>query len=486
MIKKLVVLMMCVLALMMCACALAQDMETGLNEALMINPYYHEAQPPQRYAPMPRSGVTVSVEWLTELAYDQDVTWRASASGIEGDCTYTFYVLDADWDTNGYSGEQSEAEFTYQFVVPGDYSLYVRVTDAQGTSYTYVEDFTLAADGNHKTLEEIVASLAEECLAAGCESDFDKALWMHDWLIMNACYDTSYSYYGADGVLARTTGVCDSYRKAYTMLLAAVGVEAVRARGDNHAWNQVKIDGEWYNVDVTWDDPTTSDGVQEIVSGHERHFYFGLPYEIMAVDHTFESNPQSCTSYEMNYFLKTGEVSIWSDPYVEEITAGLENRTFSYAMEIPTYYLTEHGKYSYGKEHIVYNLVVQELLRREWQAGDKTLKVASSYTQGAETLPAEVTFEGYTLEFSENVQSIGRNAFGEDKGFMAVQIPGASSLGDGCFANCEDLWKVVLSDRVTSISDTAFEGCGPITIVCPEGSYAQQYAQEKGLNVLIQ
>ena len=69
---------------------------------------------------------------------------------------------------------------------------------------------------------------------------------------------------------------------------------------------------------------------------------------------------------------------------------------------------------------------------------------------------------------------------------MAVQIPGASSLGDGCFANCEDLWKVVLSDQVTSISDTAFEGCGAITIVCPEGSYAQQYAQEKGLNVLIQ
>ena len=82
MMKKWVVLMMCALALMMCACALAQDMESGLNEALMINPYFYEAQPPQRYAPMPRSSVTVSVEWLTELAYDQDVTWRASASGI--------------------------------------------------------------------------------------------------------------------------------------------------------------------------------------------------------------------------------------------------------------------------------------------------------------------------------------------------------------------------------------------------------------------
>lgn len=55
--------------------------------------------------------------------------------------------------------------------------------------------------------------------------------------------------------------VCDGYSRVYEYLLSRVGVESRRVITDlgNHAWNQVKIDGQWYNVDVTWIDPPSAD-----------------------------------------------------------------------------------------------------------------------------------------------------------------------------------------------------------------------------------
>ena len=90
----------------------------------------------------------------------------------------------------------------------------------------------------------------------------EKARILHNWLIYNAHYDYTYSNYYADGVLITGAGVCDSYTRAYCLLLSKVGIENKRYVGHNgkegHAWNLVKIDGQWYHVDCTWDDPDDS------------------------------------------------------------------------------------------------------------------------------------------------------------------------------------------------------------------------------------
>ena len=133
--------------------------------------------------------------------------------------------------------------------------IYVQVTDGSGNEGYSIIGCTLEDDGR-TTVEEKVSALVAECSAAGCGTDYEKALWFHDWLIHNAYYDLTYSYYSADSILLRGTGVCDGYSKAYQLLLRAVGISTERCTGGDHAWNYVKFDGEWYHIDPTWDDPT--------------------------------------------------------------------------------------------------------------------------------------------------------------------------------------------------------------------------------------
>lgn len=97
-------------------------------------------------------------------------------------------------------------------------------------------------------------------------TDLEKAIALHDYLVINCEYDyanylnnsipdTSYSAYG---VLVNGTAVCQGYALAYKLLLNKVGIECymVSSKAMNHAWNLIVLDGEYYQVDVTWDDPT--------------------------------------------------------------------------------------------------------------------------------------------------------------------------------------------------------------------------------------
>ena len=125
----------------------------------------------------------------------------------------------------------------------------------------------------------------------------EKALALHDWLILNAYYDTTFSppnRFQASGALLDGPGVCDSYAKAYVLLLSKAGIEAKRVEGaavkadgstESHAWNLVKLDDQWYQVDVTWDDPVNDAKPTEKVSGLEHRLYFKASKRFMNEEH---------------------------------------------------------------------------------------------------------------------------------------------------------------------------------------------------------
>lgn len=100
-------------------------------------------------------------------------------------------------------------------------------------------------------------------------SEYAQVKAFHDWLVNNNTYDMSFkeSSYTAAGALMTGYAVCDGYSKAFDLLCYLSGIDCVRivGRATNsagtagaHAWNKVKIDGQWYNVDITWDDPVSS------------------------------------------------------------------------------------------------------------------------------------------------------------------------------------------------------------------------------------
>lgn len=102
-------------------------------------------------------------------------------------------------------------------------------------------------------------------LTSGTMSDEQKALIVHDYLIYECAYDYD-NYlegtipddsYRSGGLLMNGTGVCQAYAYTFKYILNLAGVEChVTSSSEiKHAWNIVKIDGEYYHVDCTWDDP---------------------------------------------------------------------------------------------------------------------------------------------------------------------------------------------------------------------------------------
>lgn len=101
-------------------------------------------------------------------------------------------------------------------------------------------------------------------------SDMEKALYIHDYLARNCEYDTSYSSHSAYDALVGRKAVCQGYTLAFKELAQQLGLSSEIVTSDelNHAWNMVRVNGSYYHVDVTWDDPVTN------LLGRVQHRYF--------------------------------------------------------------------------------------------------------------------------------------------------------------------------------------------------------------------
>lgn len=85
----------------------------------------------------------------------------------------------------------------------------------------------------------------------------EKILYLHDYLVTNVEYDQTYSKYNAYNALVDGSCVCQGYSLAMICLMNGVGVDCdiITSRNLNHAWNLIALNGEYFYVDATWDDP---------------------------------------------------------------------------------------------------------------------------------------------------------------------------------------------------------------------------------------
>lgn len=141
------------------------------------------------------------------------------------------------------------------------------LADGQSTA-TLSEADILAISRQRDDLEEKIAEILEPVDEKW--TDLEKALYLHDYLATHAQYDLTYSIYDAYTILMTGKGVCMAYALAYKLLMGRVGAPCgtVASSNLNHMWNIIQIDGEWYHVDVTWDDPVADQ------IGRSRHLYF--------------------------------------------------------------------------------------------------------------------------------------------------------------------------------------------------------------------
>ncbi len=159
------------------------------------------------------------------------------------------------------------------------------------------------------------------------KSDYEKSLILHDRLAAAVDYVYTDNDQNAYGALVEGKAVCAGYARAYQHLMNKAGLYAWYVSGtsinpttnqdENHAWNLVKVNGNWYYTDVTWDDQD-----EDIF-----HAYFNNTTEQINEDHTagdFGKYLPNATATTDNYFVKNDRV-FTSEIDIERIAALLKN-----------------------------------------------------------------------------------------------------------------------------------------------------------------
>ena len=131
-------------------------------------------------------------------------------------------------------------------------------------------------------------------------NDKQKIKLFHDYIIENTIYDqnyrldmdkSSYPYhpYNAYGPLVEGKGICSGYSDAMAIFLDKIGVKNFKVSNEEHIWNVVYLDSDWYHIDLTWNDPVISTGEQVLLYD----FYLISTSELKNKDtsqHQFNSN----------------------------------------------------------------------------------------------------------------------------------------------------------------------------------------------------
>ena len=161
-----------------------------------------------------------------------------------------------------YSLGTAGHDFTFDFTASGTYRIYFYFMDKdrndpqndKGIYYLRTTAEVAVNDAARPSVTQIVNDAVDLCRQETNGSEYDMALWLHDWTLDQLEYDHSLNWCSAESGLTRHQGTCESYQRIYSKLLDAAGIANGRITGNGHTWNAVKIDGKWCQMDLTWDD----------------------------------------------------------------------------------------------------------------------------------------------------------------------------------------------------------------------------------------
>ena len=157
----------------------------------------------------------------------------------------------------------------------------------------FIDEFT--SQGQVESAINQIEQTKNQILQNRSENTYDNIKMVHDYLVENIEYDTTISQsniYNVYGALVNGRAVCEGYARSFKYLMDELGIPCTLVIGtgtnsqgqtENHAWNYVQLNGTWYAIDCTWDDPVSSSGY---VSQSSRYRYFLKGSNEFLQDHT--------------------------------------------------------------------------------------------------------------------------------------------------------------------------------------------------------
>lgn len=214
-------------------------------------------------------------------------------------------------------------------------------------------------------------------------TEFERELYLHDKLLEICRYDYdateenhAWQSYGIYGALVDGKAVCEGYTKAMQYLLSYAGIESIPINGKYndswHQWNLVKIEGQWYHLDATWDDSNDYDD-------YIFYSYFNITDSRIKEDHIicddytllydeeicgsetqksvlFNLNIPSCTSEKDNFYIQKA-VQLYS--FDSDCTALIESELLKTAQDEKTqFYIAVSNTLDF--EYAIQSLFYQE------------------------------------------------------------------------------------------------------------------------------
>lgn len=197
---------------------------------------------------------------------------------------------------NGYSYTQYTKQDTVQYITFSGRYLY----DAQEVK---------------RRQNAIYAAVAEKTSKLVGKSEYEIVKMVYEDLILS----TDYSMESADNqnicsVFLDKKSVCNGYAKAAQYLLNDLGIFCIivngKAGGDSHAWNIVEIDGAYYQMDVTWGDPSyyTDSSEEQAGAPNIDYSYLCVTSAELSLNHSIDTQfaVPKCDAVKDNYFVREG------------------------------------------------------------------------------------------------------------------------------------------------------------------------------------
>ena len=322
-----------------------------------------------------------------------------------------------------YSLGTAGHDFTFDFTASGTYRIYFYFMDKdrndpqndKGIYYLRTTAEVTVNDAARPSVTQIVNDAVDLCRQQTNGSEYDMALWLHDWTLDQLEYDHNLNWCSAESGLTRHQGTCESYQRIYSKLLDAAGIANGRITGNGHTWNAVKIEGKWCQMDLTWDD--TSDNWYGDLD--QRHLYFGLTDELMTIahsDHTanYQKDGYAYRSTDLsnNYFVRNGKADEWVEKYADRIQQHLDAREESFSID------ADNQLFPPSISGIQNGIVAYAMNQRRWKV--QGAKVVLAATSNVATLPNSTL----TVKYDCTAK------------YQAAQVKPVQSVPDGEYMIC--------------------------------------------------
>lgn len=203
---------------------------------------------------------------------------------------------------------------------------YYQQTNENGENFVESVDFSMSyrqSKEDEKKVEDFVNKWVKDNIKDDM-TELDKIKIIHDFIVKRNSYYTGeddnlsegYSIYSPASILFGKGGVCNVYATLFDKMSEKSGLNTyystgeIKENGQLHIRNMVQIEDDWYNIDLTWDDPVLTSN-KKIINEEDfvSYDYFLISDEKIKKSRTIdedEKRPPSVKSYDHNF--KTSEV----------------------------------------------------------------------------------------------------------------------------------------------------------------------------------